>query len=953
MSKFRLTPKIIVNGAPGCGRSTMSKFLSDEFDLVRISTGEILRKAVQDGSQLGKEAKMYMNRGELLPDETVTELVIERLQCEDCESRGWILDGYPRTLEQAENLAKAGYVCNYFVQLEAPEEILLKRIVERRLDPETGDIYNLITCPPSSSDIIDRLIHRPDDNEKCVGVQLAAYRQNQAAILDYYSSSITTFDASRSIGNICDELAFKLYKFYKYQIIFSFGDLSGLHASALAEHYSYQYLHMNSLLAMENLEEVEGKQQSLDPSIVDFAEYGSNVSSERMIAAIELAMTRSNSRKFIIEGFPRNLDNYNTFIASLGKKCALEFAIYFNILDISQANQQLYLAAVEPVLIHLDVAGKLRIVEAGFSSSLTYAGASQLFIGLNLLEPFSRTLAIIKPDALVAGKIPDIIANIKEAKLSVTRGMFVRMNLECLQGFYPQHVDSDSFDLFREYMCSAPCYVMVLEGRLAWKRWQVLLTDLKHVYGNDGMKNALHGSDSEVSTYHEINFWFNQGYPGFRASIEDPMLSISDPKPLTKKAIRELKSASFAGPNIKRDTKKATWGKEDVLSLVQPEFSHLHIDDLMSILKVHGFEIVGELKRTFTLKDLEMVNVLNPRLVGSQVTYIYSLSTISSKHIALSIQKYDNKNKIDKIRCFKNNFLSSSNFAFFYVLFDNSLSLYLTKHYTKMGEYMTSSPIVALHLRRQGAVNSLRFLLGPENVHVARVERPDSIRALLAINEMKIVMFSSATVREAVTGLEWLFRCTEEGAKSKNDSAAVIDIDVSKRENCTAVGIHPKPLVSSEEKKRMLHYVQNDINHELTGFITRTITTRPADFFEFGIKDFTEQKALANTSLSPSSAGGVKKLAPIKSPPKIIASETTTFDEAPATSQQLTPSLTAPESRHHKHTSDLRVVEPSSPPKTSLLVNRSLEIFNDLEEAKAEIVRLKHAITQISLNIRD
>lgn len=285
-------------------------------------------------------------------------------------------------------------------------------------------------------------------------------------------------------------------------------------------------------------------------------------------------------------------------------------------------------------------------------------------------------------------------------------------------------------------------------------------------------------------------------------------------------------------------------------------------------------------------------------------------------------------------------------------MFDTSLSLYLTKHYTKMGEYMTSSPIVALHLRRQGAVNLLRFLLGPENVHVARVERPDSIRALLAINEMKIVMFSSATVRAAVMELEWLFRCTDKGTKSRNDSAAVIDIDVSKRENRTDVGIHPKSLVSSEEKKRMLHYVQNDINQELTGFITRTITTRPADFFDFGIKDFTEQRALANTPLSPS-AGGVKKLAPIKSPPKVIASESPKSDETPSTPQQLTPSLMEPESSHRTHTSDLRVVGTSSPPKTSLVVNRSLEKFNDLEEAKAEIVKLKHAITHISLNIRD
>ena len=117
-TEYRLIPRIIVFGGPGSGKSTLSAKIAEIFQVVHVSTGDMLRAAMTEGTAIGKAAKLYANRGELVPDEEMIEMVLERLQKDDCINKGWVLDGYPRTKTQAEMLVKAGHNCQIFINLD-------------------------------------------------------------------------------------------------------------------------------------------------------------------------------------------------------------------------------------------------------------------------------------------------------------------------------------------------------------------------------------------------------------------------------------------------------------------------------------------------------------------------------------------------------------------------------------------------------------------------------------------------------------------------------------------------------------------------------------------------------------------------------------------------------------------------------------------------------------------
>ena len=134
--------KIIIAGAPASGKGTQCEVIKADYNVVHLSTGDILRAAVKAGSELGAEAKSYMDSGNLVPDELITGVVCDRLSQPDCEYQGWLLDGFPRTSAQAEALSRAGYDPDAFILLDVPQQCLVERVTGRRTDPETGKIYH-------------------------------------------------------------------------------------------------------------------------------------------------------------------------------------------------------------------------------------------------------------------------------------------------------------------------------------------------------------------------------------------------------------------------------------------------------------------------------------------------------------------------------------------------------------------------------------------------------------------------------------------------------------------------------------------------------------------------------------------------------------------------------------------------------------------------------------------
>jgi adenylate kinase len=188
---------LILLGGPGAGKGTQAKKLIDKYQIPQISTGDILRAAVKEGTPMGKKAKEYMDAGKLVPDEVVIGIVEDRLKQPDCE-KGFILDGFPRTVPQAEALDKAlanmGSKIDHVVSIDVDEEGLVTRLTGRRTCKNTacGQMYHVKFTPPKKEGVCDKcggeLYQRDDDNEATVRSRLATYNQATKPLIDYYSA---------------------------------------------------------------------------------------------------------------------------------------------------------------------------------------------------------------------------------------------------------------------------------------------------------------------------------------------------------------------------------------------------------------------------------------------------------------------------------------------------------------------------------------------------------------------------------------------------------------------------------------------------------------------------------------------------------------------------------------------------------------------------------------------
>jgi adenylate kinase len=180
--------RMILVGPPGAGKGTQAARLVDALRIPHISSGDMFRAAVKAGTPLGQEADRYMKLGQLVPDEVTIGMVLERIAQPDA-AHGFMLDGFPRTLPQAqaldEALEKAGVALDAIVLIEVPDELIVERVTGRRSDPETGTIYHLTFSPPPA-EIADRLVHRKDDTIEAVSARLSKYHGETVPIIPFY-----------------------------------------------------------------------------------------------------------------------------------------------------------------------------------------------------------------------------------------------------------------------------------------------------------------------------------------------------------------------------------------------------------------------------------------------------------------------------------------------------------------------------------------------------------------------------------------------------------------------------------------------------------------------------------------------------------------------------------------------------------------------------------------------
>ncbi|WP_090872392.1 adenylate kinase [Oceanobacillus limi] len=184
---------LILMGLPGAGKGTQAEKINEKYNIPHISTGDMFRLAIKEGTELGKKAKSFMDQGDLVPDDVTIGIVKERLSKDDCEN-GFLLDGFPRTIAQAESLqnllSEMNQSIDHVIHVNVPEEILVERLTGRRICPTCGKAYHVIYNPPKEEGICDRdgstLIQRDDDSADTVKNRLAVNIEQTKPLLDFY-----------------------------------------------------------------------------------------------------------------------------------------------------------------------------------------------------------------------------------------------------------------------------------------------------------------------------------------------------------------------------------------------------------------------------------------------------------------------------------------------------------------------------------------------------------------------------------------------------------------------------------------------------------------------------------------------------------------------------------------------------------------------------------------------
>lgn len=203
--------KIIMLGAPGAGKGTQAKKIADKYQIPHISTGDIFRANIKEGTELGKKAKSYMDQGQLVPDELTLELIMDRFRNPDC-ANGYVLDGFPRTIPQAEALtdalAKKGETIDYAINVEVPDENIINRMGGRRACLACGSTYHIVYAPTKVEGICDRcgekLVLRDDDKPETVKKRLDVYHNQTQPLIDYYTKQgkLAEVDGTQSMEDV-------------------------------------------------------------------------------------------------------------------------------------------------------------------------------------------------------------------------------------------------------------------------------------------------------------------------------------------------------------------------------------------------------------------------------------------------------------------------------------------------------------------------------------------------------------------------------------------------------------------------------------------------------------------------------------------------------------------------------------------------------------------------------
>lgn len=207
--------KIVMLGAPGAGKGTQAIKIADKYDIPHISTGDIFRANIKGGTELGQKAKSYIDKGELVPDEVTIGMLLDRIAQDDCKN-GYVLDGFPRTIPQAESLTEAlksqGDQIDFALNIDVPDEAIIERMSGRRACPKCGATYHIVYAAPRTENICDKcgteLIIRSDDKPETVKDRLNVYHQQTEPLIAYYKTAgvLREVDGTQELPKVFEDV---------------------------------------------------------------------------------------------------------------------------------------------------------------------------------------------------------------------------------------------------------------------------------------------------------------------------------------------------------------------------------------------------------------------------------------------------------------------------------------------------------------------------------------------------------------------------------------------------------------------------------------------------------------------------------------------------------------------------------------------------------------------------
>ena len=207
--------KIIMLGAPGAGKGTQAMKIAEKYQIPHISTGDIFRANIKEGTELGKKAKSYMDQGQLVPDDVTIGMLLDRISQEDC-AEGYVLDGFPRTIPQAESLTKAleerGESMDYAINVDVPDQAIVTRMAGRRACLACGATYHIVYNAPKKENVCDvcgeGLVLRDDDKPETVQKRLTVYHDQTKPLIDYYGKAgiLVTVDGTQDLNKVFEDI---------------------------------------------------------------------------------------------------------------------------------------------------------------------------------------------------------------------------------------------------------------------------------------------------------------------------------------------------------------------------------------------------------------------------------------------------------------------------------------------------------------------------------------------------------------------------------------------------------------------------------------------------------------------------------------------------------------------------------------------------------------------------